>query len=96
MSWLPCTVRVRDGVIVHQVEVQAESIYEACALGLRELRRTEWSQQAADDAVRIEVEVQRPPVIHSVRLETLKAWASSSGPPKDMIERARIRELMEN
>ena len=96
MPWLPCTVRVRDGSIVHQIEVQAESVYEACALGLRELRRSEWSQHAADDAVSIEVEVNRPPVIHSVRLESLKAWAVSSGAPKGMIERAKIRELLES
>jgi hypothetical protein len=62
----PCLVTVTDGRgIRHAVEVQANSLYEAAALGLQALKSAEWVEEIGS-AISLEVEIHEPVVRHTV------------------------------
>ena len=92
-SLLPCLVRFREASTVHEVEVMAGSVMEAAALGYRELKQDPLAS-IPDEAVAIEVAVQRPAVVHRVSLESLKAWARGKS-PREILEREPIRKMLE-
>jgi hypothetical protein len=46
-----CIVRIVDHEgVEHSLDVVAETLYEAAAIGLQQLRRSEWSREASLDA----------------------------------------------
>jgi hypothetical protein len=63
-----CTVSFTGPAGVrHSVDVSAESVYEAAALGLSRLRRDEWADQVAPGTP-IEIAVREPATTHTVSL----------------------------
>ena len=56
-----------DGV-EHAVEVTAETLYEAVAMGLAALRDTEWAADFVHGQTTIAVVVKHPEVEHKVRM----------------------------
>jgi hypothetical protein len=65
---------------------------EAAAFGYRELKQ-DLLASIPDHAIAVKVAVQRPPVIHRVSLESLKAWARGRS-PIEILEREPIRRIL--
>ena len=81
------SVKTADDVI-HTVEVQASSIFDAAASGVARFRDEGWIDTLGANAV-IRVEVQLPPVVHDVPVQALKRWASGPGigPKQELLKR---------
>ena len=68
-----CTVSVTDASgSRHSVEVLAESLYEAAALGLKLLRDAEWVETLGP-MTRLQLQV-RATVMHEVTIQQLQRW----------------------
>jgi hypothetical protein len=69
-----CTVSVTDASgSRHSVEVLAESLYEAAALGLKLLRDAEWVDTLGP-MTRLQLQVRAPTVMHEVTIQQLQRW----------------------
>ena len=69
-----CRVDLRDAEgITHTVEVTAESLYEAAALVLRELRNEPWVASLAPNAT-VDITVAAPAVQHTLAVRTVERW----------------------
>jgi hypothetical protein len=65
-----CRVSFKDiDGIRHQAEVQADSLYEAAALGLKALKRSDWID-VIGPGTRIDIQVIQPPVEHFMMYAT--------------------------
>jgi hypothetical protein len=80
----------------HTVRVQADSLYEAAARGLRALRAHGWMPTLELSKSRLEIVVSEPAKTHSIRLSQFERWLDSSGTlaPKDFLRKAKIRDLL--
>jgi hypothetical protein len=80
--------------VEHSVEVTAESLFEAAALGLQLLRQHEWVE-APGPATRLEVQISHPRVTHEVSVQQLQRWADSTAvTPEDRIRKNRVRTML--
>jgi hypothetical protein len=78
----------------HTVEVTAESLYEAAALGLRQLRACEWLEPIGP-AARLEVTVKTVPTRHEVTVAGVQRWCESTAvTPDERIRKGRVRALL--
>jgi hypothetical protein len=78
----------------HSVDVTAESVYEAAALGLSLLRRDEWADQIAPGTP-IEIAVREPATTHTVSLAQIHRWCDGVAvSPEELQKRKRVRELI--
>jgi hypothetical protein len=76
------------------VEVTAESLYEAAALGLSLLRHDGWVSQLAP-GTQLQVEVRSPATTHCVTVAQLRRWAEAITPsPDDTIKRRKVSKLL--
>jgi len=91
-----CVVTFRDAEgIDHAVVVNAESLYEAASLALRQFRRDDWSREAALDLGTLRIEVWDQPTLFRVEVAKLEAWLRrSSGSPRETLLRNKIKELI--
>ena len=79
-----------DGVR-HSVKVQAESLYEAAALGIRRFRDYGCTPEPNTE---LEVEV-RTSITHTITRQKVERWVNSgTSSPKDMILKERLRTLL--
>lgn len=88
-----CTVSFtgHDG-IRHSVNVQAETLYEAVALAVREFRAHDCPPSTASE---MEVEARTPSVKHTVSMGKLRTWLQSSAKsPSDKIMKERLKGMM--
>ncbi|MCU1272898.1 MAG: hypothetical protein JWO48_329 [Bryobacterales bacterium] len=93
-----CVVSFTDsGGIRHSVEVAAESLYEAAALGVREFRRHPWTDGMEPGAMtRLEVNIKAPMTTHEVSIRLLEKWMGSTPKsPSDSILKLRVRALLD-
>jgi hypothetical protein len=90
-----CTVSfVGPSGIRHSVDVTAESVYEAAALGLSRLRRDEWADQIAPGTP-IEITVREPATTHTVSLSQIRRWWDGVAvSPDEVLKRRRVKELI--
>jgi hypothetical protein len=80
--------------IDHAVEVHADSMYEAAALGLRALKRSDWVD-VIGPATRITIQVHQPPVEHFLIYAQLMRWLDGSGTtPAEVLKRKRLKDLL--
>src|SRR5690349_12373549 len=80
----------------HTVEVFAETLYEAAALGLRGLRACEWVDSIGP-ASRLKVEALQPSSRHEVTVSNIERWAESTAvTPEDRMRKNRVRALLRN
>jgi DNA-binding transcriptional LysR family regulator len=88
-----CTVSYQDiEGVKHSVDVSADSLYEAAALGMAAMKVPDW--QNAPNLV-IEVRVRAPEIMHSISNSVLAAWLARNGKtPKEQAVKARIQELL--
>jgi hypothetical protein len=90
-----CVVSFRDASgIRHSVEVSAESLYEAAALGIKfqnaALMPAEWGP-----ATDLEIASRPPAVRHSITVHKLQNWLSGAGKSsREQALKSRLRELL--
>jgi len=83
-----------DGV-VHTVEVTAETLYEAVALGMAAIRTDEWVTGIAQGLNPVKVRVTNVAVEHEVRLMDFTQWLDrTGGSPREISDRKRIRSIL--
>ena len=90
-----CVVSFSDSRRVkHSVEVTAESLFEAAALGLKLLREQDWVEPPGP-ATRLEVQVTHPRVTHEVTVQQVQRWAESSAvTPDERIRKDKVRMML--
>ena len=82
-----------DG-IYHEVQVKAESVYEAALLALEALKKDSWIDAIAPGN-RLRVAIRPPAVTHEITVDQLRRWADSSAiTPADKVRKNRLRQLL--
>src|SRR5438270_10899202 len=96
MSLRSCKVTIQDmNGVAHTVEVTAETLYEAVALGLAAIRTDEWTTGIAQGLNPVKVRVTNVPVEHEVRLMDFTKWLDrSGGSPREITDRKRIKSIL--
>ncbi len=91
-----CRVTINDMEgVAHTVEVTAETLYEAVALGIAAIRKKDWVEGIAQGMNTVQVSVTDIPVKHSVRMKEFNAWLErEGGAPKDRSGRNRVRKIL--
>jgi len=91
-----CRVTVHDMEgVAHTVEVTASTLYEAVALGLRQLRGSEWVEGIAAGLNTVKVCVKNVQVEHTVKLGEFTKWVERNGrSPAEVIRKGKIREIL--
>jgi hypothetical protein len=90
-----CRVSFTDtNGIPHDVEVQAESLYEAVALAVAEFRADKLTAEVAP-MTEFVIAINRPAVEHRIRLSQVTQWAKGTRDgPAGVIKRQRIMSLL--
>lgn len=96
MSARSCRVTICDlEGTDHTVQVTASTLYEAVALGLVALRSDDWVSGIPDGLNTVCVTVMNIAVEHRVAMKDFRAWLErTAGSPRDVTQRARIREIL--
>jgi hypothetical protein len=91
-----CRVTIKDlEGVKHTVEVTAETLYEAVALGLVAIRGNDWVMGIAQGINSVQVSVVDIPIEHSVRIQDFNAWLErTAGSPKEISKRSRIKAIL--
>jgi len=98
MELKSCRVTVLDMEgVAHTVEVTASTLYEAVALGLKQIRGNEWVVGMPDAPDTVRVSVKSVAVEHTVKIGEFTAWVKRNGAksPAEMTRRQKIREILE-
>ena len=78
----------------HGVEVTAESLYEAAALGLAALKKDGWVE-GLGPSTRLEITAREPGTSHTISVERLTRWAKGvTGSPVETLKKAKLRQLL--
>ncbi len=91
-----CRVSIKDmDGVKHTVEVTAETLYEAVALGLVAVRGNDWVMGIAQGLNVVEVSVVDVPIKHSVKLQDFNSWLErTAGAPREISKRQRIKSIL--
>jgi hypothetical protein len=91
-----CRVTIHDMEgVEHTVEVTASTLYEAVALGLRQIRGSEWVDGIATGLNTVKVCVKNVQVEHTVKLGEFTKWVERNGSsPVEVIRKGKIREIL--
>jgi hypothetical protein len=88
------TIKDMDGV-KHTVEVTAQTLYEAVALGLVALRGNDWVMGIPQGLNTVQVSVVDIPIEHSVKIQDFNDWLErSTGAPREIVKRSRIKAIL--
>ena len=80
--------------VAHTVEVTASTLYEAVALGLRQIRGSEWVD-GIGGLNTVKVCVKNVQVEHTVQLGEFTKWVERNGrSPAEVIRKGKIREIL--
>lgn len=78
----------------HWVEVSAETLFEAAALGLAALKREDWVNGDGPGAT-LEIFVTPPVVRHSVSIRQVQKWLDGmTTSPKERVRKERLKALL--
>jgi hypothetical protein len=78
----------------HLVEVTAESVLEAAALGLAEMKREAWVGRPAR-ATALEIAVIAPVVKHTVTVEQVERWLDGvTTSPSERIRKDKLKSAL--
>jgi hypothetical protein len=82
--------------ILHAVEVDADSLYEAVAHAVAEFRAAGPIKAAPGPMTEFTVTVYRKPVEHRIRLTQVEKWAehTTKDGPAGIMKRERVRRLL--
>ena len=84
-----------DGVL-HGLDVDAESLYEAVAIAVAQFREDDLSPSSPGPMTEFTVAVYRQPVEHKIRLAQVMKWAepTTREGPAGISKRERVRTLL--
>ncbi|HEX2442322.1 MAG TPA: hypothetical protein VHJ77_00135 [Vicinamibacterales bacterium] len=90
-----CTVSFRGpSGIIHSVEIQAESLYEAAAVGVALLKKDGWIE-GLGPATKLEIAVREPATTHVLSIQQLQRWLDGvTKTPLDALRKAKLRQLL--
>jgi hypothetical protein len=78
----------------HRVQVEAETLYEAAALGLAAFKQHGWSPTIGP-ATRLEIQILEPSVVHTVSVQQVQRWLSgATASPYERVRKDRLRALI--
>ena len=85
----------QDGVL-HAVEVDADSLYEAVAHAVAEFRASGPIKAAPGPTAEFTVTFYRKPIEHRIRLTQVEKWAAptTKDGPAGIMKRERVRKLL--
>jgi hypothetical protein len=84
-----------DGVN-HEVEVQAESVFEAAAIALRGFRDDDWSAEGSHWTGALDIVVQQPAVTHKLLVEKFHAFLKAQGgSPREITRRQKLNRILD-
>lgn len=91
-----CRVTIRDMEgVTHSVEVTASTLYEAVALGLRQIRGNEWVERMPGKYDTVTVCVTNVQVEHTVKMGEFTSWMERNGnSPAEMMRIRKVREIL--
>ena len=91
-----CLVTISDMEgVAHTVEVTAAMLYEAVALGLKQIRGNEWVEGMPDGLNTVTVCVKNVQVEHAVRIGEFTKWLErKGGSPAEMTRPRKIKEIL--
>jgi hypothetical protein len=80
--------------IRHSVEVTAESIYEAAALGVSALRQNGWTDVIAP-GTELEIQVREPATTHRLTVGQIRRWCDGVAvSPDETLKKRRLKQLL--
>jgi hypothetical protein len=90
-----CSVSLTDAEGVrHTVEVIAESLFEAAAVGLAEMKQAGWVGRPAK-ATKLEIAVVPPVARHSITVEHVERWLDGvTTSPRDRIKKDKLKAAL--
>jgi hypothetical protein len=90
-----CTVGFKAATgISHSVDVEAETLYEAAALGLARLKKDGWVEGLGPGS-RLEIAVRQPSSHHSLTVQQVQRWINrSNSSPAETLRRAKLKQLL--
>ena len=78
----------------HSVEVTAESIYEAAALGVSALKNSGLADAIAP-GTELEVQVREPPTSHRLTVQQIHRWCDGVAvSPDETLKKRRLKQLL--
>jgi hypothetical protein len=90
-----CTVSfLGPSGVRHSVDVTAESVYEAAALGVSALRNGGWADAIAS-GTELEVQVREPATSHRLSIRQIQRWCDGVAiSPDETLKKRRLKELL--
>ena len=90
-----CTVSFKSATgISHGVDVEAETLYEAAAIGLARLKKDGWIEGLGPGS-RLEIAVREPSTVHSLTVQQLQRWVNGvTTSPAEVLRRAKVKHLL--
>jgi hypothetical protein len=77
-----------------QVEVQAESLFEAAILAVRTFRGDPWIEHVGPATV-LDIEVREPAAKHAITMMQVERWLEgASTSPNEGVKKAKLRDLL--
>jgi hypothetical protein len=78
----------------HSVEVTAESIYEAAALGVTALKSDGWADAIAP-GTELEIQVREPATSHRLTVHQIHRWCDGVAvSPDETLKKRRLKQLL--
>ena len=95
MALQTCTVSFTGpSGVRHSVEVTAESIYEAAALGVSALRKGAWADAIAP-GTELEIQVREPATCHRLTVRQIQRWCDGVAvSPDETLKKRRLKQLL--
>jgi hypothetical protein len=96
VSLRSCLVSFTDHKgVQHSVEVTAETLFEAAALGVALLRKDGWIDQGLALGTKLRVDVREPGTSHTVTVSQVERWLNgATSRPNERVRKDRLRELL--
>lgn len=97
MAGSRCRVSFTDSEgVLHAADVDAESLYEAVAIAVAQIREDDVSPSIPGPMTEFTVAVYKPPVEHKLRLEQVLKWSehTTKEGPAGITKRQRVRGLL--
>ena len=84
----------RPSGVRHSVEVIAESIYEAAALGASALKNSGWADAIAP-GTELDVQVREPATSHRLTVQQIRRWWDGVAvSPGETLKKRRLKQLL--
>ena len=92
-----CSVGFKSATgISHSVDVEAETLYEAAAVGLARLKKDGWIE-GLGPGTRLEIHVREPGSHHVLSVRHVERWVNSvNASPSETLKKAKLRQLLQS